>query len=82
MSLLSIKSVNTRLWKYVSTIMQIYNYANISINMMNIVEYVFPQTEINVICWNFMVPRFLSKTPVMIQLLNTNELKNKMVKLG
>lgn len=49
--------------------------------MINVVEYVFPQTAINEI-FCFMVPRFLSKTPVMIKLLTTKELKKKMVKLG
>lgn len=49
--------------------------------MINVVEYVFPQTAINEI-FCFMVPRFLSKTPVMIQISTTNELKIKMVKLG
>lgn len=44
--------------------------------MINVVEYVFPQTAINLI-FCFMVTRFLSETPVMIQLLTTNDPKNR-----
>lgn len=46
--------------------------------MINVVEYVSPQTAVNEI---FGKTRFLIKTPVMIQLSTSNELKNMMVKI-